>query len=87
MIRQPVRYNSSTIMTRAYASQLVQAAEKFQSLLMLECGQKTINAKSLLGVLTLGADMNRGVVLVAKGNDEAAAVQALLALPGMLINE
>lgn len=54
----------------------------FQSQVLIKCGDITVNAKSLLGLLSLGLKDNMGVTIIARGEDEAQAVCALAALLG-----
>lgn len=59
---------------------LVQAAAQFQSQIQLTCKEKTVNAKSIVGVLKLGAVNGDMVYLHAEGNDAQDAVTALTEL-------
>jgi len=54
----------------------------YQSQVLLKHGDITVNAKSLLGLLSLGLKDNMGVTIIAKGEDEAQAVCALSDLLG-----
>lgn len=47
---------------------------------MIEHNAKIVNAKSMLGLLSLGADAQAGLCLLAEGPDEAAAADAMEAL-------
>ncbi len=62
------------------AALFVQEANKYKSSILVKNGEKEVNAKSILGVLTLGA--NKGCVLkvTAEGEDAEAALEALKAL-------
>ena len=59
---------------------LVREASRFESRLMIEHNAKIVNAKSMLGLLSLGADAQAGLCLLAEGPDEAAAADAMEAL-------
>jgi len=59
------------------AALFVQAAQKYQSAITLAFDGRSANAKSLLGILGLGAGSGARVTITATGEDEAAAVQAL----------
>ena len=61
-------------------SQLVQTACKYDSHISLESGTKSINAKSLLGVLSLGIMGGTDIRIIADGSDEEEAVEGLVAL-------
>ena len=59
---------------------LVQAAAEFQSKIQLQHGDKSANAKSIVGVLKLGAALGDTLVLRAEGEDAEKAVNALAEL-------
>ena len=56
---------------------LVQTAAQFQSQIQLQHGEKQANAKSILGVLKLGAGPGGSIVLHAEGEDAEEAVKTL----------
>ncbi len=62
------------------AALIVQTAGKFASRVHLKKGSDSINAKSIMGILTLGASYGTPIVIAAEGADEAAAVEALARL-------
>ncbi|MEL7642854.1 MAG: HPr family phosphocarrier protein [bacterium] len=62
------------------ATVFVREAAKFKSSIMVTCREKTVNAKSILSVLTLGAEQGAAITLNAEGEDAEAALQALQAL-------
>ena len=55
----------------------VQKANEFKSSVWLESENRKMNAKSLLGIMSLGIVPGASVTLSADGPDEAAAVDAL----------
>ena len=59
------------------AAVLVQVAKDFKSNIFLEKGQDRINAKSIMGILTLGATYGTELKIIAEGEDEKQAVQAI----------
>ena len=59
---------------------LVQTAAQFQSQIRLQCGEKTANAKSIVGVLKLSAAMGNTLVLHAEGADAEEAIHTLAEL-------
>ena len=59
------------------ATYFVQKANEFESSLWLESGSRKMNAKSLLGIMSLGIVTGSTVTLSAVGPDEEAAVAAL----------
>lgn len=62
------------------AQLLVQTAAQFQSQIQVCCGEKTANAKSILGILKLGAIQGNTLRLYAEGQDAQEALQALTQL-------
>ena len=62
------------------ASYFVQKASLYESSVWIETGDSRVNAKSLLGVLSLGISKGDLVTILADGADEAAAVDGLVAL-------
>ena len=59
------------------ASMFVQIAAKFSSDIDVTHGETTVNAKSILGVLTLGAHKDAEIHIKAEGEDAEDALQAL----------
>ena len=62
------------------ATYFVQKANEFDSSIWLESGNRKMNAKSLLGIMSLGIISGSAVTLSAVGSEEEAAVTALEAL-------
>ena len=59
------------------ATYFVQKANEFDSIIYLEAQNRKMNAKSLLGIMSLGIVTGETVVLSASGADAEAAVEAL----------
>lgn len=53
---------------------LVQVASKYESSIYLEAGNKRVNAKSIMGMMSLGLDTGEKVNVFAEGADEEAAI-------------
>lgn len=62
------------------AAIFVRTANMFQSKITLTKGGKTVNAKSILEVLSLGASVGTEVSVAAEGVDEQKAVDTLVEL-------
>jgi phosphocarrier protein len=62
------------------AALLVQTTKNFNCNIYLEKGRDKINAKSIMGVITLGAAFGTEIKITAEGEDEEAAVKALVRL-------
>ena len=59
------------------ATLLVQAASKFGSDVNLEYTGKSVNLKSIMGVMSLGVGQNADVTITAEGDDEKDALDAI----------
>lgn len=53
---------------------LVQEASKYDSTIYIECEGKKVNAKSIMGMMSLGLDAGEELVVSADGEDEQTAV-------------
>lgn len=62
------------------AALIAQTANKFASEITLEKDSATVNAKSIMGVITMAAGYNTTLTLKAEGDDEGAAVEAIFNL-------
>lgn len=62
------------------ATLFIQKANEFKSSIWIEVEQRKINAKSLLGVMSMGIITGMEVTLRADGSDEEDAVKALAEL-------
>ena len=62
------------------ATFFIQKANEFKSSIWVERDERRVNAKSLLGVLSLGIVGGTEINIIADGIDEEAAVEALLKL-------
>ena len=54
---------------------LVQLANQFKSQVYFEMDDKKVNAKSIMGMMTLGLSAGESVVVSAEGEDEAEAIE------------
>jgi phosphotransferase system HPr (HPr) family protein len=61
---------------------LVQTASQFKSLISLKLDNKTANAKSVMGLLSLGMTDGQEVCVQAEGEDEDVAVREVGAFLG-----
>ena len=59
------------------ATYFVQKANEFESSIWVESGSRKMNAKSLLGIMSLGIVTGATVILSADGTDADTAVEAL----------
>lgn len=62
------------------ATFFIQKANEFKCSIWVEVEERRVNAKSLLGVLSLGIVKGTEITLIANGSDEEDAVEALATL-------
>ena len=80
MISRSVTINNSVGLHARPATFFVQKANCFKSSIWVEKDDCRVNAKSLLGVLSLGISKGTEITLIADGADEAVAIDGLAAL-------
>jgi phosphocarrier protein len=80
MIEQMVKIINRAGIHARPAAVLVQAAKDFSSNIYFEKGQDKINAKSIMGILTLAATYGTELRIIADGEDEKTAVESLARL-------
>ncbi len=62
------------------ATFFIQKANEYKASIWVEKDDRRVNAKSLLGVLSLGIVKGTAITIIADGSDEEEAVAALSAL-------
>lgn len=77
MIKKPVTIQISNGLEARPIAMLVQVASQFESEIYVESGKKKVNAKSIMGMMTLGLDMGENVTISANGADEAEAMKEI----------
>lgn len=60
------------------ATLFIQKANEYRSSLWIERGDRRVNAKSLLGVLSLGITKDTEIGIIADGPDEEFAIDGLV---------
>ena len=80
MISRDVVIKNSVGLHARPATFFIQKANSYKSSIWLEKDDCRVNAKSLLGVLSLGIVKGTKITLIADGADEAMAVDGLVAL-------
>ena len=76
MIRTIVTINSEGLEVRPIAM-LVQKACKYSSNVHIEVGSKKVNAKSIMGMMSLSVHGGDQVVVITEGADEVAAADEI----------
>lgn len=77
MVSKNVVVNNQVGLHARPATFFIQKANEFKSSIWVEKEERRVNAKSLLGVLSLGIVKGTEITLIAEGVDEAAAVETL----------
>ena len=76
MVTQEVTINNEVGLHARPATFFIQKANEFKSGIWVEKDERRVNAKSLLGVLSLGITKGTTITLLADGADEKEAVAA-----------
>ncbi|MBE7043860.1 MAG: HPr family phosphocarrier protein [Ruminococcaceae bacterium] len=80
MITKEITIQNSVGLHARPATFFIQKANEYRASIWIEMGERRINAKSLLGVLSLGIDKGTTITLNADGEDEEEAVNGLVQL-------
>lgn len=62
------------------AALFVQVASKFNSRIWVEVNSKKVNAKSIMGIISLSIGQDDEITVTAEGNDQEEAIEALTKL-------
>ena len=77
MINKEIVVRCESGLHNKQATYFVQKANEFECSVWIESGSRKMNAKSLLGIMSLGIVSGNTVNLVASGSDAEAAIEAL----------
>ncbi|MBE6093311.1 HPr family phosphocarrier protein [Selenomonas ruminantium] len=77
MTQEVVTIENKTGIHARPASIFVQTATKFKSKVQIQAKGKTVDAKSILMIMSMGLVKGTEITIVADGPDEADAVKAL----------
>ena len=77
MVNKTIRVNLSADAEARPVAVLVQKASQFESKVYIQSGEKKINAKSIMGMMSLGLVQGAEIVVSADGTDADAAVEEL----------
>ncbi len=80
MIRQEIEIINKLGLHARASTKLTQVAAQFTSQVWIERNNRRVNAKSIMGVMMLAASKGSKVTLEADGDDEEAAIKALVEL-------
>ena len=87
MVSREVTIKNNVGLHARPATFFIQKANSFKSSIWVEREDRRINAKSLLGVLSLGIVKGMTITIIADGQDEAEAVEGLAELIDTGFNE
>ena len=82
MVSKEININVKYYETDDAIPKLIQTACKFNSKISLNSGSKSVNAKSIMGVMAFIVNDTEPVTIVATGDDEAEALDAIAELLG-----
>lgn len=77
MVSREITVKNSVGLHARPATLFIQKANSYKSSVLIEKGEKRVNAKSLLGVLYLGIDKDMTITLITDGSDEEEAMDGL----------
>lgn len=77
MIKKNVTIMNKLGLHARASMKLMDCANQFSSRIQIQFKNKTIDAKSIMDLLTLGAVYQSPITLIADGKDEEAAIHAL----------
>ncbi len=80
MLEKEVTIKNETGLHARPATLFVKKASSFSADIEITKDDKTVNAKSIMGVMSLGAGKGSKVKLKAEGDDEQEAIEALVEL-------
>lgn len=77
MVKNTVVFKSADRMEMKFTARLIDKANQFQSTIYLTRGDRRANAKSLLGVMSLGIEDGMEITVTADGPDQDEALKGL----------
>lgn len=80
MLRKDVTITNNIGLHARPATFFIQKANAYKSSIWVEKEERKVNAKSLLGVLSLGIAKDMTITLIADGQDEESAINGLIEL-------
>ena len=80
MVTRNIKMENGVGLHAGPASLFIQKANSYKSAIWLEEGGRRINAKSLLGVLSMGIIKGTTITLISDGMDEVEALDGLESL-------
>lgn len=75
MVTKKILINIPTGLEARPVALLVQVASQYESSIYVECEEKKVNAKSIMGMMSLGLAAGEEVTVTAEGADEEVAME------------
>ena len=76
-MRKLIRIQATSVLEARKLAELVGVANKFASRIMIQMDGKTVNAKSIMGVMGLGMDVGKQIEAEAIGAAEEEALNTI----------
>ena len=77
MIKKPITVQLANGLEARPVALLVQVASQYNSKIYVEDGDRKVNAKSIMGMMTLGLAAGEKIIVTAEGADEEKAVSEI----------
>ena len=77
MITKNMKIEISTGLEARPVAVFVQVASQFESSIYVEVGNKKVNAKSIMGMMSMGFTEGQEITIIADGKDAEAAVNEI----------
>jgi len=77
MVTKEIVVKSDSGLKSKAAAIFIHKSSSYKSSIWIEKGERKANAKSLLGLLSLGISMGETIILAAEGDDEIKALREL----------
>jgi len=77
MVKKKTTILNATGLHARPAATLVKLASKFSSKIFLQKDSVEVSAKSIMGVMSLGAEMGSKILIIADGEDEEDALKQM----------
>lgn len=77
MIQKSIQIKLEKGLEARPVAMLVQVASQFESTVYINADDRKVNAKSIMGMMSLGLASGEQVTVVAEGNDEGIAVDEI----------
>ena len=78
MVKENLKLELKNGLEARPAALFVQIASKFESHISVIVNEKQVNAKSIMGMMSLGAIKGQVIEIIAEGQDEKEAVESLV---------